>query len=151
VGANFDIALLRYSDSGVLDPSFGTGGKVTTPVGNGNAYALSVAVQSDGKIVVAGWSEEGSSSVIALVRYEGDPVTNPPVTLRIAQPDASTFSITLTGSPNSTNQIEFADKLQSPTSTAWRALGAVKLDGQGIGTFQDNSRADMRFYRAVYP
>ena len=37
-----------------LDPTFGTGGKVTTFVGNSNSAANAVAVQSDGKIVVAG-------------------------------------------------------------------------------------------------
>jgi uncharacterized delta-60 repeat protein len=40
--------------AGGLDPTFGNGGKVTTYVGSSNSYANAVAIQSDGKIVVAG-------------------------------------------------------------------------------------------------
>ena len=44
-------ALARYTSDGKLDPSFGSGGRVSANV-NGIAYA--VAIQPDGKIVVAG-------------------------------------------------------------------------------------------------
>jgi len=44
-------ALARYSD-GVLDPSFGTGGKVVFTPGAGTPAGM--AIQSDGKIIVAG-------------------------------------------------------------------------------------------------
>ncbi len=51
----------RAQAPGSLDPSFGNGGKVITPVGfplssfgNRDARAFATAVQSDGKIVVAG-------------------------------------------------------------------------------------------------
>jgi uncharacterized delta-60 repeat protein len=46
------VAVLRYTQSGALDSTFGSGGFVTTaiPDGSGNAVAL----QPDGKIVVAG-------------------------------------------------------------------------------------------------
>jgi uncharacterized delta-60 repeat protein len=44
-------ALARYNANGTLDTSFGSGGRVSGNV-NGNAYA--VAIQGDGKIVVAG-------------------------------------------------------------------------------------------------
>jgi uncharacterized delta-60 repeat protein len=39
-----------------LDPSFGVGGKVVTSIGTGIDKAYGVAIQSDGKIVVAGYS-----------------------------------------------------------------------------------------------
>src|SRR5204863_5909182 len=68
-GSYRDFALVRYMASGALDPSFGTGGMVTTPIGSGDDSGYSVAVQSDGKIVVAGVSNNGSSQDIALVRY----------------------------------------------------------------------------------
>ena len=60
---------------GELDLTFGTGGKVTTAIGNdnNNDYGYSVAVQPDGKIVVAGYSESsydgGNPFHFALVRY----------------------------------------------------------------------------------
>jgi uncharacterized delta-60 repeat protein len=52
---------------GDLDTSFGIGGKQTTDFGGG-AGATSVAVQSDGKIVVVG----GTGSDFALARYNTD-------------------------------------------------------------------------------
>ena len=40
---------------GDLDVTFGTGGIVTTAIGSAQDYAEAVAVQSDGKIVAAGY------------------------------------------------------------------------------------------------
>jgi uncharacterized delta-60 repeat protein len=66
-------ALARYNDDGGLDASFGTGGKVTTGFAVGNGIALSIAIQADGKIVVAGWSGATSPDLnFALVRYNAD-------------------------------------------------------------------------------
>lgn len=71
-GPNYDdFALVRYNINGSLDTSFGVNGKVTTAIGSGNDQGFSVALQSDGKIVVAGASNsaiEGSG----LVRYNAD-------------------------------------------------------------------------------
>lgn len=53
---NDDFALARFEVGGALDTTCGTGGRVITPVGNGTDTAYSVAVQSDGKVVVAGYS-----------------------------------------------------------------------------------------------
>jgi uncharacterized delta-60 repeat protein len=51
-----DFALARYAPTGQLDTTFGTNGLVTTPIGlaGSGAQASAVAIQSDGKIVVAG-------------------------------------------------------------------------------------------------
>ena len=50
----FDFALARYNSNGTLDASFGTAGRVTTDFGGPSDQAGSVAVQPDGRIVVAG-------------------------------------------------------------------------------------------------
>jgi uncharacterized delta-60 repeat protein len=73
---NDDFALARYNSDGSLDTTFDDDGKVTTDFG-GNLYdrAYSAAIQTDGKIVVAGYSSgEGGSSVhdFALARYNSD-------------------------------------------------------------------------------
>ncbi len=47
-----DFALARYNSDGSLDGTFGSGGKVTTAIGNGDDIGESVAIQSDGKIVL---------------------------------------------------------------------------------------------------
>ena len=67
-GANsntWDFAVVRYNTDGSLDTSFGGTGIVLTPVGNSHDLATSVAIQADGKIVVAG----GTGSSLAVVRY----------------------------------------------------------------------------------
>ncbi len=52
-----DIAIVQYKSNGIIDSSFGTNGIVTTPVGFANDYAYSVAIQSNGNILAAGYSE----------------------------------------------------------------------------------------------
>jgi uncharacterized delta-60 repeat protein len=49
-----DFAVARYNTDGTLDKTFGVGGKVQTDFPGLAAVASSVAVQPDGKIVVAG-------------------------------------------------------------------------------------------------
>ena len=46
-----DFALVRYLSSGDLDPTFGTLGKVTTPI-EARSVGTSLSIQSDGKIVL---------------------------------------------------------------------------------------------------
>jgi uncharacterized delta-60 repeat protein len=52
VGNNFNVTLVRYNPDGSLDQSFGSGGVVSTLVGNGDMWGSPV-IQPDGKIVVA--------------------------------------------------------------------------------------------------
>jgi uncharacterized delta-60 repeat protein len=67
----YNFAIARYSTAGTLDTSFGSGGKVTTPIGNPSvAYARSVKLQTDRKIVAAGYISNSTSYFdFALVRY----------------------------------------------------------------------------------
>ncbi len=56
-GATHDFALARYNPDGTLDPSFGSGGRVITALGNNtNDAAQRVALQPDGRILVLGVS-----------------------------------------------------------------------------------------------
>jgi uncharacterized delta-60 repeat protein len=71
--SNYDFALVRYNADGSLDPSFGTGGKVTTDFAAGTDFASDLAIQPDGKILAAGWATPaGSFSAFGLVRYNTD-------------------------------------------------------------------------------
>jgi len=57
--------------AGDLDPSFGDGGIVTTPIGFiGLAYGL--AIQPDGKLVASGQTQASNGSVysLSLARYD---------------------------------------------------------------------------------
>jgi len=67
---NSDFVLLRYNNNGTIDSSFGVSGKVITAVGLYDDYAYKAAIQSDGKIVVAGSSVDSTYvSAFAVVRY----------------------------------------------------------------------------------
>jgi len=71
VGSTFttgDFAVIRYNSDGTLDPSFGVGGKTTIPVLGSGDYANAAAVQTDGKIVIAGDVYNGSNYDIGVVR-----------------------------------------------------------------------------------
>ncbi|MBE2283891.1 MAG: cadherin-like beta sandwich domain-containing protein [Prosthecobacter sp.] len=76
-GSNYDIAVARYNADGSLDTTFGVGGKVTTAIGTGDDEGTCVAVQNDGKIVVAGQSWTSGNKDFALVRYDSDGLLDP--------------------------------------------------------------------------
>ena len=72
-GANSDFALARYTANGALDPSFGSGGKVRTDIASRNQAIFGIALQPDGKIVVAGYSEGATTSEdFVVARYKPD-------------------------------------------------------------------------------
>jgi uncharacterized delta-60 repeat protein len=62
-----DWVLTRLNSDGSLDSSFGTGGKVTTNIGDFDYYPT-LTLQSDGKILATG----GSDGDVAIVRYNID-------------------------------------------------------------------------------
>ena len=69
-----DFGVVRYNANGTLDGSFGEGGKLRTQVGVGNSGAYAIALQGNGKIVVAGVASSSSdgNDDLALVRYNRD-------------------------------------------------------------------------------
>ena len=74
-----DFAVQRYTASGTADPNFGTGGTVTTDFNGSTDRAYAVAVQPDGKIVVAGHATNAARTGIdiALARYTSDGSLDP--------------------------------------------------------------------------
>lgn len=65
---DYDFAIVRYNADGTLDGNFDGDGKVTTPLGTTNDRANAVAIQADGKIVVAG----KAGNTFAAARYFSD-------------------------------------------------------------------------------
>jgi uncharacterized delta-60 repeat protein len=57
---------------GALDPSFGTGGFVTTDFGSGNDWARDILVQPDGKILLLGQTDVNNTTDIAMARLNSD-------------------------------------------------------------------------------
>uniref|UniRef100_UPI00262434A2 DUF4347 domain-containing protein n=1 Tax=Zoogloea sp. TaxID=49181 RepID=UPI00262434A2 len=72
-GSNLDFVLVRYNADGTLDTGFGGGdGIVTQAIGTGDDEAYAVALQADGKILVAGRTVNGTFFDFAVLRYTAD-------------------------------------------------------------------------------
>lgn len=72
VTSDTDFGLARYNSNGTLDPSFGEGGKVITDVGALGDIVSAIALQPDGKIVVAGQSFTATNFDFSLARYHAN-------------------------------------------------------------------------------
>ena len=70
-GTNNNFALVRCNADGSLDTTFDGDGKLTTDFAAGDDRAYDLAVQSDGKIIAAGYAS-GASADFALARYNPD-------------------------------------------------------------------------------
>src|SRR3954454_20904548 len=80
-GPDSEFGLARYNSNGTLDTSFGSGcvgaaitpGTVTTDLPGTNESAAALALQPDGKIVLAGYTLTSTQNFdFALVRYDAD-------------------------------------------------------------------------------
>jgi uncharacterized delta-60 repeat protein len=81
--ARSDFALARYNADGTFDTSFGNNGKVMTDFdATHQDQAKAVAIQSDGKIIAAGFtsflgSDDNTDYAFALARYNPDGTLDP--------------------------------------------------------------------------
>ncbi len=64
-----NFALSRYNTNGSLDTTFNIDGKQTTDFSGYADYGNAVAIQPDGKILVAGYTWNGNDYDVALARY----------------------------------------------------------------------------------
>lgn len=71
-GSASDIAVLRFNADGTLDNSFDGDGIVTTSVSTGEDWGYGLCIQTDGKIVVGGYSDNGSKRDPVWIRYNID-------------------------------------------------------------------------------
>jgi uncharacterized delta-60 repeat protein len=68
---NCKIGVIRYNTNGTLDDTFGTNGVVSTHIGSFCSVAYAISIQTDGKIVVAGYSSDqnANNDDIVVIRY----------------------------------------------------------------------------------
>ena len=69
---NNDTVLIRYNQDGTLDTSFGAGGIVINSLGINADSLQAIAIQPDGKIVVAGVANDGFSNNMVVLRYNAN-------------------------------------------------------------------------------
>lgn len=68
-GETRDFVAIRLMPNGAFDPGFGTGGVASADFSGRYDDAYAVAIQADGKIVVAGASSEGGFADTAVARF----------------------------------------------------------------------------------
>ena len=138
----FRFALARYEVDGDLDPLFGSGGVVTTQVGTAGAIPYSIAIQPDGKIVAAGFSNDGTTNNVAVVRYNTDGTldntfnpgpTGGIVSTPIGASDDTAYSVRILP----LGQILIAGSTRNGTSTDF-ALARYNSDGGMDGSFDSD-------------
>ena len=69
---NYYFGVERYSPEGVLDTTFGTDGQAVSSFGNGQSIPASLALQPDGKILVAGRYQPTNARQLALMRFTAE-------------------------------------------------------------------------------
>src|SRR5688572_16787553 len=73
---NYDIGVSRYNANGSVDVTFGNQGNTVTNLTNTNDRATGIALQSDGKILVSGFSGSGFFRPVVL-RYNSNGLLDP--------------------------------------------------------------------------
>ncbi len=70
--SNFDLAVVRLTLAGALDTTFDSDGKKTLSIGTGDDKAHALAIQNDGRIVLAGSSVVSNITQLAVTRLSSD-------------------------------------------------------------------------------
>ena len=69
---NNDFTAVRFNNDGTRDTSFGSGGILTVDLMDRTSTAKGVAIQGDGKMVVAGYAAHGEFNGVAVARFNMD-------------------------------------------------------------------------------
>lgn len=72
VQSHREFMVIRYLPTGIIDSTFGDNGKATVDVGVANSTARALAIQSDDKIVVAGYYDNNFYNDAAVTRFNAD-------------------------------------------------------------------------------
>src|SRR5207244_6996989 len=118
----YDFAAARYLSNGAIDTTFGVAGKVTTDFGDQNFdRARSAALQSDGRIVAAGFaiSQNGVVQNFAVARYTSNGILD------------TTFS------GDGKTQIDFGNCCQGATKVLLQSNGKISTVGGSNGESSD--------------
>ncbi len=116
-----NFALMRYKSDGSPDTGFSTSGIVTTSIGTISAFGQALAIQPDGKIVVAGHNDSDAGDIdFAVARYIGDdPRPCAPTISSVASSNwhnAATWNLNRVPNINDVVRIETDHTVIGPTS-----------------------------------
>ena len=140
-----NIALARYTSTGALDPTFSGDGRVIQDFG-GDAQATDVAVQGDGKIIVAGVADNGTSDNperILLARFDTNGTLDSTYGTggRVATTGAPVIAVTHVLLQGTKAVIA---GVATNTGGATRVLARYNANGTLDTTFGDGGKRDVR-------
>jgi uncharacterized delta-60 repeat protein len=126
-GQSNDIVLVRYTNDGAFDAAFGVGeddgtpnGVVNISLGEGNDFGTAVAAQADGKLLVAGYHEEGASTNMVVLRVNTDGTLD------------QTFGTADDGTENGIVNISLGDGNDIARDIAVQADGKIVVAGDSV-------------------
>jgi uncharacterized delta-60 repeat protein len=126
-GSSLDFAVARLTSDGTLDSSFGGGtGRVETSIGARSDVAFAAAVQSNGRIVVAGLFTGPAHEAFGVIRYDTD------------------GSLDSTFAGNGKAAVSFGQQLTYAYAVALQSSGKVVLGGTEGGANADFALARLR-------
>jgi len=126
-GRDSDFAIARYNQDGLLDNSFGVNGKLITDFGNGNDdYGRYLAIQPNGRIIVAGPSYNATDGDIAIARYLAD--------FKVAVEDFSFWNNTIIYPNPVSDKLILKFELPADLTISLKLTG---LDGKRLYSFLD--------------
>lgn len=72
IGRKYDLAVVRLNEDGSFDTSYGDNGVAIARVVDGSNYAGDILLQSDGKVVIAGYTVLETVYDLAMARFDVD-------------------------------------------------------------------------------
>lgn len=143
---NDDFAAARYTSTGALDPTFGTGGVAVVSFGTGSDRAMGLLIQGDGAIVLGGHAPVSGSTKFAMVRltpsgaldatFDGDGR----VTTSILGISDQGFSVGMEpGTPTTPDKIVMAGSSSNGSQTLL-SLARYNLNGTLDTTFDSDGK-----------
>ncbi len=151
--ADTDVVLARYDSTGALDATF-AGGVVTKAVGSGAVARAIIQQASDGKLVVAGNTDNGSNTDFMLLRYgldgmpDGGFGTSGVVTTAVGSGNDAAFALAedngalvAAGSSKGATNLEFALVRYDATGAPDATFGSGGIVTTPIGTGGDEAEA----------
>ncbi len=137
--------VMRLTATGALDPLWNGGTPVMLKVGDGTTIPLTVAVQADGKILVAGAAQQSGVAVLAVLRLIPPPEptppvappvappVSPPVTPPVAKKPAFTSVVKLPSARRCLSRRSFRIRLRAPKGVKLRSV-TVTVSGHKVKT-----------------
>lgn len=145
-----DFAIARYNQDGFLDKSFKGDGKVNIDFGGYFDVAYAVAIQNDGKMVVAGMTSPSDTSTVesfALIRYGPDGAldksfgANGKVTTSFKDGQATVYDLAI----QTDGKIVAGGSVIQPRTEDNFALARYNKNGSLDNSFSSNGRVTTNF------